>query len=122
MSVAEITVQGLTKTLNLIQIMKLKAADTTMKICQDGAKRIRKRARQLAPKKTGKLMVSIKMKKCRTKDGYYVKAYSYIAHFQEYGTRRGIKPKRFMHKAKKEIIPEVQKKLINAIGKVVDKD
>lgn len=114
-------VDGLQMTLSKIDEMKLAADETVQRETKVGANEIRKRARSLSPKKTGKLRQSIRVKRCKTKDGYFVKAYSYFAHFHEYGTKRGIKAKKFMRRSRDELMPKIQKDIIDAIGKVVGK-
>ena len=52
-----------------------------MEICKSGAQEVRTLGRKRAPKETGKLRKSIRIKKCKTGDGYMTKAYSYLAHF-----------------------------------------
>lgn len=118
---SSLKVDGLQMTISKIDEIRLSADETVQKEAKDGANEIRKRARSLAPKRTGKLRQSIRVKRCKTKDGYFVKAYSYFAHFHEYGTKRGIIAKKFMRKSRDELMPKIQKNIIDAIGKVVGK-
>lgn len=120
MSYSEIKIEGYERTLSFFQMAKLKSSDKVMEICKSGAQEVRTLGRKRAPKETGKLRKSIRIKKCKTGDGYMTKAYSYLAHFHEYGTKRGIKAKKFMDKAREEVLPRVQKELIEAIKDVVD--
>lgn len=118
---SQIKVDGLEITISKIDEMRLALDDTVQKEAKAGANEIRKVARKRAPKRTGALRRSIKVKRCKTKDGYFVKAYSYLAHFHEYGTKRGIKAKHFMKKTRDELMPKIQQNILRAIGRVVGK-
>ena len=117
-----LTVEGLTKTLGRIKTVRLAMSDVLDKSTKEGARKIQKAAKKKAPKDTGRLRKSIKVKKMKKGAvGYFVKPYSYIAHFHEYGTKKGIKPKHFMKESREEVLPEVQEDIMKKIGEVVDK-
>lgn len=117
-----LTVEGLTKTLGRIKTVRLAMSDVLDKSTKEGARKIQKAAKKKAPKDTGRLRKSIKVKKMKKGGvGYFVKPYSYIANFHEYGTKKGIKPKHFMKESREEVMPEVQEDIMKKIGEVVDK-
>lgn len=118
---SSIKVDGLEKTVSKLQEMRIASSDVVQKETRAGANEIRKRARKLAPRKTGKLRKSIKAKRCKTKDGYLVKPYYYVARFQEYGTKRGTPAVGFMKRTREELLPKVQERIMDAIAKVVGK-
>lgn len=118
---SSIKVDSLEKTLSMLDRMKVESSDVVQKETRAGANEIRKRARQLAPKRTGKLRKSIKAKRCKTKDGYLVKPYYYVARFQEYGTKRGTPAVGFMKQTREELLPKIQERIMTAIAKVVSK-
>ena len=81
-----LTVEGLTKTLGRIKTVRLAMSDVLDKSTKEGARKIQKAAKKKAPKDTGRLRKSIKVKKMKKGGvGYFVKPYSYIAHFHGYG-------------------------------------
>lgn len=116
----EIKVEGLSKTVSKVEEMKIASSEVVQKETREGANLIRKRARQLAPRKTGQLRKSIRVKKCKTQDGYLVKPYWYVARFQEYGTKRGTPALHFMQRTREELMPQINENIMKAIAKVVE--
>ena len=114
-----VRIDGVEKTLSHFQAARLSVSSEVEKVIKDGAGKIRTRSRSRAPKKTGRLRKNIKAKRSNRGTGWFVKAYSYVSRFQEYGTKRGIKPKMFMHKTREELLPQINEDIMNKIKEVV---
>ena len=80
-----------------------------------GAKEIQKRERSLAPVKSGLLRKSIVNRKGKYGISRMVRAKAPHAPLQEYGTKRGVKAKRFAQRARSELVPGIQEKIRTAV-------
>ena len=84
-----------------------------------GAKKIQKRERSLAPVKSGGLRKSIVNRKGKYGISRMVRAKAPHAPLQEYGTQRGVKAKRFAERARRELVPGIQAKIRAAVKREV---
>ena len=80
-----------------------------------GAKEIQKRERSLAPVKSGGLRKSIVNRKGKYGISRMVRAKAPHAPLQEYGTKRGVRAKRFAQRARSELVPGIQEKIRTAV-------
>lgn len=105
-------VDGLSRTLSHFDVVANNVSKVIDETSKEGAKLMQARAKELAPKKSGKLKRSIKTRRGRRGITHLVRPRSSIAHFQEYGTRKGAQAKRFMQKAREQIVPGVQRQIL----------
>ena len=119
MSKLTLRVEGMQRTLSHFDLMAHGVSQVIDETSKEGAKKVQIRAKELAPKKTGKLRKSIKNRKGKYGITHIVRPRSNIAHLQEYGTKKGIKSKRFMQKAREQIVPGVQRDILRKVEQAV---
>jgi len=119
MSNLRIKVEGLDKTLSHFDLVARNVSEAIEQTAKEGAVEAQARARELAPQKTGRLRKSIKMKRGRYGLTYLVRPRSPVAHLQEYGTKRGVKPKWYMRRTRDKIVPGVQRKILSKVERAV---
>lgn len=115
-----IKVEGIDKTLRFGDLIAGGVADAIQKETDEGAKAVQKRERELAPKLTGGLRRKIVVRKGKYGISKMVRAKAPHAPLQEYGTKRGVKAKRFAQKAREEIVPGVETKIRAAVKREVE--
>ena len=84
-----------------------------------GARQVQKREKSLAPVKSGLLRKSIVNRKGKYGISRMVRAKAPHAPLQEYGTKRGVKAKRFAERARRELVPGIQAKIRAAVKREV---
>lgn len=119
MSNLTIRVEGMQRTLSRFDLVARGVSQVIDETSKEGAKLVQARAKELTPKKTGKLRKSIKTRKGKYGITHLVRPRSNIAHLQEYGTKKGVKPKRFMQKAREQIVPGVQREILRKVEQAV---
>lgn len=115
-----IKVEGLDITLKNFGLMTPKVRVAAFKAAEKGAKLIQKRARELAPKRTGDLKKRIRVRTAKIGLGKFTYGAAPHTHLQEFGTRQGVKAKHFMQKAADNSDIEVLMMIEHAVRKAVD--
>ena len=121
MSKLTLRVEGMQRTLSHFDLMAHGVSQVIDEKSKEGAKKVQIRAKELAPKKTGKLRKSIKNRKGKYGITHIVRPRSTVAHLQEYGTKKGIKSERFMQKAREQIVPGVQRDILSKVEQAVSR-
>jgi HK97 gp10 family phage protein len=103
---------GLNHVLSHFDVVANNVTRVIEETAKEGAKLVQRRARELAPKKSGKLRRSIRIRRGKRGITQLVRPRSFMAHFQEYGTQKGVPAKWFMKKAREEILPEVERQIL----------
>jgi HK97 gp10 family phage protein len=103
---------GLNQVLSHFDVVASNVTRVIDETTKEGAKLVQRRARELAPKKTGKLRRSIRIRRGKRGITRLVRPRSFMAHFQEYGTQNGVPAKRFMQKTQEQIMPEVERQIL----------
>lgn len=86
-----------------------------------GARAIQRRARSLAPKKTGELARKISVQRGRYGITKMVRAKAPHSPLQEFGTKRGVTAKKFMKRAEDELLPGIQARIMAAVKGEVER-
>ena len=114
-----IKVSGIDKCISFGDLIRTNVSQAIEKEAELGAKEIQKRERALAPVKSGLLRKSIVNRKGKYGISRMVRAKAPHAPLQEYGTKRGVKAKRFAERARSELVPVIQEKIRAAVRNVV---
>ena len=110
-----INVSGIDKCISFGDLITTNVSQVIKKETELGAKEIQKRERSLAPVKSGLLRKSIVNRKGKYGISRMVRAKAPHAPLQEYGTKRGVKAKRFAERARRELVPGIQDKIRTAV-------
>ena len=110
-----IKVSGIDKCISYGDLITTNVSQAIEKETELGAKEIQKRERALAPVKSGLLRKSIVNRKGKYGISRMVRAKAPHAPLQEYGTKRGVKAKRFAQRARSELVPGIQEKIRTAV-------
>ena len=114
-----IKVSGIDGCISFGDLITTNVSQAIEKETELGATEIQKRERSLAPVKTGALRKSIVNRKGKYGISRMVRAKAPHAPLQEYGTKRGVKAKRFAQRARSELVPGIQEKIRTAVRKEV---
>ena len=114
-----IKVSGIDKCISFGDLITTNVSQAIEKETELGAKEIQKRERALAPVKSGLLRKSIVNRKGKYGISRMVRAKAPHAPLQEYGTKRGVKAKRFAQRARSELVPVIQEKIRTAVSNEV---
>lgn len=141
-----VRVEGVENLIRQFDVVKANVARGIQDAADSGAKQVRDKARAAAPirgtdaerkadrslrrkfgaskglfkgKAPGLLRRRIVIRKGRQGIVNMVQAKAPHAHLQEYGTKRGVKARHFMEKAKDELLPGIQRDIIAAVGREV---
>ena len=114
-----IKVSGIDRCISFGDLITTNVSQAIEKETELGAKEIQKRERSLAPVKSGLLRKSIVNRKGKYGISRMVRAKAPHAPLQEYGTKRGVKAKRFAQRARSELEPGIQEKIRTAVRKEV---
>lgn len=114
-----IRLAGVDKSLRFCDAISQNISRVIEKETEVGAREIRKREQALAPVKTGKLRKSIVTRKGKYGISKMVRAKAPHAPLQEYGTKRGVKAKRFAEKAREELLPGIEARIRAAVKREV---
>ncbi len=110
-----IKVSGIDQCISFGDLITTNVIQAIEKETELGAKEIQKRERALAPVKSGLLRKSIVNRKGKYGISRMVRAKAPHAPLQEYGTKRGVKAKRFAQRARSEVVPVIQEKIRTAV-------
>ena len=110
-----IKVSGIDRCISFGDLITTNVSQAIEKETELGAKEIQKRERSLAPVKSGLLRKSIVNRKGKYGISRMVRAKAPHAPLQEYGTKRGVKAKRFAQRARSELVPVIQEKIRAAV-------
>ena len=110
-----IKVSGIDKCISFGDLITTNVSQAIEKETELGAKEIQKRERSLAPVKSGLLRKSIVNRKGKYGISRMVRAKAPHAPLQEYGTKRGVKAKRFAQRARSDLVPVIQEKIRAAV-------
>ena len=110
-----IKVSGIDQCISFGDLITTNVIQAIEKETELGAKEIQKRERSLAPVKSGLLRKSIVNRKGKYGISRMVRAKAPHAPLQEYGTKRGVKAKRFAQRARSELVPVIQEKIRAAV-------
>ena len=110
-----IKVSGIDQCISFGDLITTNVSQAIEKETELGAKEIQKRERSLAPVKSGLLRKSIVNRKGKYGISRMVRAKAPHAPLQEYGTKRGVKAKRFAQRARSELVPVIQEKIRAAV-------
>ena len=110
-----IKVSGIDQCISFGDLITTNVSQAIEKETEFGAKEIQKRERSLAPVKSGLLRKSIVNRKGKYGISRMVRAKAPHAPLQEYGTKRGVKAKRFAQRARSELVPVIQEKIRAAV-------
>jgi len=116
-----IKVTGIDKCLRFGDLISGNVSQAIEKEVELGSREIRQREQALAPKKSGQLRKSIVTRKGKYGISRMVRARAPHAPLQEYGTKRGVKAKRFAERARSELLPGIQAKIRAAVRREVKK-
>ena len=114
-----INVSGIDKCISFGDLITTNVSQAIEKETELGAKEIQKRERSRAPVKSGLLRRSIVNRKGKYGISRMVRAKAPHAPLQEYGTKRGVKAKRFAERARRELVPGIQDKIRAAVKREV---
>ena len=110
-----IKVSGIDQCISFGDLITTNVSQAIEKETELGAKEIQKRERSLAPVKSGLLRKSIVNRKGKYGISRMVRAKAPHAPLQEYGTKRGVKAKRFAQRARSELVPVIREKIRAAV-------
>ena len=110
-----IKVSGIDKCISFGDLITTNVSQAIEKETELGAKAVQKREKALAPVKSGLLRKSIVNRKGKYGISRMVRAKAPHAPLQEYGTKRGVKAKRFAQRARRELVPVIQEKIRAAV-------
>ena len=110
-----IKVSGIDQCVSFGDLIATNVSQAIERQTDQGAKEIQKRERSLAPVKSGGLRKSIVNRKGKYGISRMVRAKAPHAPLQEYGTKRGVKAKRFAQRARSELVPGIQEKIRTAV-------
>ena len=110
-----VKVSGIDRCVSFGDLISTNVSQAIEKETELGAKEIQKRERSLAPVKSGLLRKSIVNRKGKYGISRMVMAKAPHAPLQEYGTKRGVKAKRFAQRARSELVPVIQEKIRAAV-------
>ena len=110
-----INVSGIDKCISFGDLITTNVSQAIEKETELGAKAVQKREKALAPVKSGLLRKSIVNRKGKYGISRMVRAKAPHAPLQEYGTKRGVKAKRFAQRARSELVPVIQEKIRAAV-------
>ena len=110
-----IKVSGIDKCISFGDLIVTNVSQAIEKETELGAKAVQKREKSLAPVKSGLLRKSIVNRKGKYGISRMVRAKAPHAPLQEYGTKRGVKAKRFAQRARSELVPVIQEKIRAAV-------
>ena len=110
-----IKVSGIDQCISFGDLITTNVSQAIEKETELGAKEIQKRERSLAPVKSGLLRKSIVNRKGKYGISRMVRAKAPHAPLQEYGTKRGVKAKRFAQRARSDLVPVIQEKIRAAV-------
>ena len=110
-----INVSGIDKCISFGDLITTNVSQAIEKETELGAKAVQKREKSLAPVKSGLLRKSIVNRKGKYGISRMVRAKAPHAPLQEYGTKRGVKAKRFAERARRELVPGIQDKIRTAV-------
>lgn len=111
--------EGMERTLSHFDVVAKSVSKVIEETAKEGAKQVQARAKELAPKKSGKLRKSVKIRRGRYGITRLVRPRSSIAHLQEYGTKKGVTAKCFMQRTREQIVPGVQRKILAEVERAV---
>ena len=114
-----IKVSGIDRCISFGDLITTNVSQAIEKETELGAKEIQKRERALAPVKSGLLRKSIVNRKGKYGISRMVRAKAPHAPLQEYGTKRGVKARRFAQRARSELVPGIQAKIRAAVKREV---
>ena len=114
-----INVSGIDKCISFGDLISTNVSQAIEKETEMGARQVQKREKSLAPVKSGLLRKSIVNRKGKYGISRMVRAKAPHAPLQEYGTRRGGKPKRFAERARHELLPGIKEKIRTAVQREV---
>ena len=110
-----IKVSGIDQCISFGDLIATNVSQAIEKETELGAKAVQKREKSLAPVKSGLLRKSIVNRKGKYGISRMVRAKAPHAPLQEYGTKRGVKAKRFAQRARSELVPVIQEKIRAAV-------
>ena len=110
-----IKVSGIDQCISFGDLITTNVSQAIEKETELGAKAVQKREKSLAPVKSGLLRKSIVNRKGKYGISRMVRAKAPHAPLQEYGTKRGVKAKRFAQRARSELVPVIQEKIRAAV-------
>lgn len=110
-----INVSGIDKCISFGDLITTNVSQAIEKETELGARQVQKREKSLAPVKSGLLRKSIVNRKGKYGISRMVRAKAPHAPLQEYGTKRGVKAKRFAQRARSELVPVIQEKIRAAV-------
>ena len=110
-----INVSGIDKCISFGDLITTNVSQAIEKETELGAKAVQKKEKSLAPVKSGLLRKSIVNRKGKYGISRMVRAKAPHAPLQEYGTKRGVKAKRFAQRARSELVPVIQEKIRAAV-------
>ena len=110
-----IKVSGIDQCFSFGDLITTNVSQAIEKETELGAKAVQKREKSLAPVKSGLLRKSIVNRKGKYGISRMVRAKAPHAPLQEYGTKRGVKAKRFAQRARSELVPVIQEKIRAAV-------
>ena len=114
-----INVSGIDKCISFGDLISTNVSQAIEKETELGARQVQKREKSLAPVKSGGLRKSIVNRKGKYGISRMVRAKAPHAPLQEYGTKRGVKAKRFAERARRELVPGIQAKIRAAVKREV---
>ena len=114
-----INVSGIDKCISFGDLITTNVSQAIEKETELGARQVQKREKALAPVKSGLLRKSIVNRKGKYGISRMVRAKAPHAPLQEYGTKRGVKAKRFAERARRELLPGIQAKIGAAVKREV---
>ena len=107
-----IKVSGIDQCISFGDLITTHVSQAIEKETELGAKEIQKRERSLAPVKSGLLRKSIVNRKGKYGISRMVRAKAPHAPLQEYGTKRGVKAKRFAQRARSELVQAFRRRSV----------
>ena len=110
-----INVSGIDKCISFGDLITTNVSQAIEKETELGARQVQKREKSLAPVKSGLLRKSIVNRKGKYGISRMVRAKAPHAPLQEYGTKRGVKAKRFAQRARSDLVPVIQEKIRAAV-------
>ena len=110
-----INVSGIDKCISFGDLISTNVSQAIEKETELGARQVQKREKSLAPVKSGLLRKSIVNRKGKYGISRMVRAKAPHAPLQEYGTKRGVKAKRFAQRARSDLVPVIQEKIRAAV-------
>ena len=114
-----INVSGIDKCISFGDLITTNVSQAIEKETELGARQVQKREKSLAPVKSGLLRKSIVNRKGKYGISRMVRAKAPHAPLQEYGTKRGVKAKRFAQRARSDLVPVIQEKIRAAVKREV---